>query len=120
MLWRITMRRFEIWLADLNPPHGREPGKVRPVVIVQSNLLNSEHPTTIVCPITSNVAEDTDFLRINLADSANGLDRPSAVMCDHIRAIDRRRLIKRIGMLNIEARRTLQRNILVVLDLEAI
>ena len=112
------MRRFEIWLADLNPPQGKEPGKVRPVVIVQSNLLNGEHPTTIVCPITSNVAADTDFLRINLTDSANGLERPSAVMCDHIRAVDRRRLIKKIGMLPSEARRTLQRNLLVVLDLQ--
>lgn len=114
------MRRFEIWLADLNPPQGREPGKIRPVVVVQSNLLNSEHPTTIVCPITSDISEDTEFLRINLEGLENGLERPSAIMCDHIRAIDRRRLIKRIGMLNMEARRTLQRNILVVLDLEAI
>ena len=43
-------KQYEIWLADLNPRMGTEPGKTRPVVIIQTDLLNDVHPSTIVCP----------------------------------------------------------------------
>lgn len=113
------MKRFEVWLADLNPPQGKEPGKVRPVVVVQSNLLNTAHPTTLVCPITSVVSEGAEFLRVHLAAGQAGLDRPSAILCDHIRAIDIRRLIKKLGSLPNETRPLLERNLQVVLDLHS-
>jgi len=49
------LRRGEVWLADLNPPHGTEPGKTRPVLIVQSQaLLDAGHPSTYVIPLLRN------------------------------------------------------------------
>ena len=52
----MKIRKFNIYLADLSPRFGTEPGKTRPVVVLQNNLLNDGlHPSTIVCPITTNV-----------------------------------------------------------------
>lgn len=53
--------RGEIWLADLNPPHGTEPGKVRPVLIVQSQaLLDAGHPSTYIVPLTTKLVDDAE------------------------------------------------------------
>jgi len=61
-------KQFEIWIADLNPQIGIEPGKTRPVLIVQTNLLNSiPHPSTIICPISTNVKKVGD-LPLDLAE----------------------------------------------------
>jgi mRNA interferase MazF len=61
-------KQFEIWIADLNPQIGTEPRKTRPVLIVQTNLLNSiPHPSTIICPITTNVKKVGD-LPLDLAE----------------------------------------------------
>ncbi|MFN5009376.1 MAG: type II toxin-antitoxin system PemK/MazF family toxin, partial [Bacteroidota bacterium] len=52
------MKQYEIWLANMNPSKGTEVGKVRPVVIVQTDLLNDFHPSLIVCPLTTNVNKE--------------------------------------------------------------
>jgi len=62
----MKFKQFEICLADLNPKFGTESGKTRPVLIVQSNLLNKVHPSTIICPITTNVKEGVSILRGSL------------------------------------------------------
>ena len=62
----MKFKQFDIWLADLNPTIGTEPGKTRPVVIMQTNLLNETHTSTIICPITTNVLNNTQILRIHL------------------------------------------------------
>jgi len=49
----VKISKFYVYTADLNPRFGTEPGKIRPVVVVQTDLLNNEHPSTIVCPITT-------------------------------------------------------------------
>ncbi|MEJ7677319.1 MAG: type II toxin-antitoxin system PemK/MazF family toxin [Segetibacter sp.] len=51
----MKIKQFEVWIVDLNPRMGTETGKTRPVIIIQTNLLNSFHPSTIICPITTNV-----------------------------------------------------------------
>ena len=52
----MKIRQFEIWIADLNPKSGTESGKTRPVLIIQTNLLNQvPHPSTFICSITTHV-----------------------------------------------------------------
>ncbi len=86
--------RGEIWLADLNPPRGTEPGKTRPVLIVQSQaLLDVEHPSTLIVPLTTNLVEDAEPLRIRVPASGR-LRRESDLLVDQIRAIDNRRMVK--------------------------
>jgi mRNA interferase MazF len=93
----MKIRQFEIWLADLNPRFGTEAGKTRPVVIVQTDLLNEFHPSTIVCPITTNVKADATILRIHLSKGSAKLRENCDIMIDQVRAIDNRRLLKKIG-----------------------
>ena len=63
----MPIKRFEIWIADLNPQIGTEPGKTRPVLIVQTNLLNKlPHPSTIICPITTNTQKESEILRVHI------------------------------------------------------
>jgi mRNA interferase MazF len=86
-------KRGEIWLADLNPKHGTEPGKTRPVLIVQCQaLLNVNHPSTLIIPFTTNLIEAAEPLRIRVPASGR-LSQDSDLILDQLRAIDNRRLI---------------------------
>ena len=111
----MEIKQYDIWLADLNPARGTELGKTRPVVIVQTDLLNDVHLSTIVCPITTNVKADILLLRVHL--KKDQLQKPSDILIDQIRAIDNRRLIKRLGKLTKEQIVSLKSNISIVLDL---
>lgn len=85
----------EIWLANLNPRHGTEPGKTRPVLIVQSQvLLDIEHPSTLIVPLTTKLVEDAEPLRIRV-NAQEGLKKDSDLLIDQIRAIDNKRLKER-------------------------
>jgi len=85
--------RGEIWLADLNPPHGTEPGKTRPVLIIQSQaLLDAGHPSTYVIPLTTKLLDEAEPLRIRIVPSGR-LHKESDLLMDQMRAIDNRRLI---------------------------
>ncbi len=87
-------RRGEIWLANLEPGHGTEPGKTRPVLIVQSQaLLDVDHPSTLVIPLTTKLTEGAEPLRIRVPASS-GISRESDLLIDQLRAIDNRRLLK--------------------------
>jgi mRNA interferase MazF len=86
--------RGEVWLADLDPRRGTEPGKTRPVLIVQAQaLLDAGHPSTLVIPLTTNLAEGAEPLRIRVPASGR-LRQTSDLLIDQLRAIDNRRLIQ--------------------------
>ena len=111
------MNQYEIWLADLNPQIGTEAGKVRPVVVVQTNFLNEiGHPSTIICPITTKLNNESDILRIRINKGNYGLNENSDIMIDQIRAIDNSRFVKKIGLVSNEVKLKIQENIKNVLD----
>ena len=114
----MKMKRFDIWTADLNPQIGTEPGKIRPVLIIQTDLLNGIHPSTLVCPITTNVVVESELLRVHLKTGQANLQKESDVMIDQIRAIDNKRLLKKLGVLPPELREALLRNLKLMLDLD--
>lgn len=111
----MQIKQYDIWLANLNPAKGTEPGKTRPVVIVQTNLLNDVHPSSIICPVTTNILPDLEVLRVHL--DSNQLDKESDILIDQVRAIDNRRLITKLGELTKEQRQLVKQNLKVVLDL---
>jgi len=113
----MQIAQFEVWLADLNPRFGTEPGKVRPVVIVQTNLLNQVHPSTIICPVTTNVQLKAKILRVHLKKGDAGLKNASDILVDQLRAIDNKRLLKKTGTLTKQQILQLKTNLQVVLDL---
>ena len=111
------MNQYEIWLADLNPQIVTEAGKVRPVVVVQTNFLNEiGHPSTIICPITTKLNNESDILRIRIEKGNCGLNENSDIMIDQIRAIDNSRFVRKIGLVSNEVKLKIQENIKNVLD----
>lgn len=113
----IRIQRGIVCLADLNPPKGTEPGKVRPVLVVQTDLLNGHHPSTLVCPLTTNVKRSVKHLRVHLSKSQAGLDNDSDVMIDQLRAIDNRRIIKPVGSVPEPIMQQVSANLAIILDL---
>jgi mRNA interferase MazF len=114
---KMNGRQYEIWMADLNPRFGTEPGKARPVLIVQTDLLNRIHPSTLICPITSKVQRNINVLRVNLTQNEGGLKKDSAIMIDQVRAIDNKRLIKKLGDLPEHKKDKVKDNLKIVMDL---
>jgi len=115
----MLIKQFEIWIADLNPQIGTEPGKTRPVLVIQSNLLNKiPHPSTLICPITTNVEKEADILRLHLKKGVANLRENCDIMIDQLRAIDNKRLIKKVGDLPHDLIDKVKENILIVLDID--
>lgn len=110
----MKIKQYDIWLADLNPSRGTEPGKTRPVVIVQTDLLNETHTSTLICPVTTNVKREIELLRVHL--KKRQLDKLSDILVDQIRAVDNKRLIKKLGQLTKDQKSDLKNNLRIVLD----
>jgi mRNA interferase MazF len=104
-----------IWLANLNPQKGTEPGKTRPVLILQDQaLLDASHPSTIIILLTTNLIDDAAPLRIRVK-AREQLTRDSDLLIDQIRAIDNRRLTSGpIATLEPELMRKIHRAVLEV------
>ena len=113
----MKVERFDIWLADLNPRFGTEAGKTRPVLVVQSDLLNKVHPSTIICPITTNIKKGANILRVDIKKGEGGTQRDSSVMIDQIRAIDNKRFTKKIGRLPEYLQDKVVANVKVILEI---
>lgn len=115
--YKMKIKQFDIWIADLEPQPGTETGKVRPVLIVQTNLLK-DHPSTIICPVTTKVAPESDILRVHIKKGTANLKSDSDIMIDQIRAIDNRRLTTKVGELPRDLQLKVKENIRIVLDLD--
>ena len=88
-----------LYAADLNPRFGTEPGKVRPVLVIQSDLLNDAgHPSTWVLPCTTRLVGE-NLLRVPLPRGIAGNGHACEIMIDQSRAIDNRRLLRLLGRL---------------------
>lgn len=88
----MAYKRGGIYLANFNPSRGTESGKIRPCMVMQSNLLNDVgHPSTTVLPLTTQLTENAEPLRLRLV-SRDGLECDSDIMLDQTRTIDNRRI----------------------------
>ncbi len=113
----MKIKQYEIWIADLNPRFGTATGKTRPVVVVQTDLLNKFHPSTIICPITTNVKLNAEILRVHLTKGSAKLKEDCDIMIDQVRTIDNKRLLKKIGELNQDQIELIKTNLSIVLDI---
>jgi len=85
------MRRGEIWTANLNPTRGAEVGKIRPVLIVQSDwLTQAGSATVLVVPLTTQCRESTEALRVTIP-ARGRLREPCQTVTEKLRAVDRSR-----------------------------
>jgi mRNA interferase MazF len=90
----VRIRRGVLYLADLEPRRGTEAGRVRPVLAIQSDLLNDiGHPSTWVLPCTTRMVGE-NLLRVVLPRGIAGNRQDCEVMIDQSRAIDNRRFVR--------------------------
>ena len=101
----MTVKRGDIYYADLSPVVGSEQGGLRPVLIIQNDVGNRYSPTVIAAAITSRLSKAKLPTHIDVARSATvdsdslGLARDSVILLEQIRTLDKRRLKERIGEL---------------------
>jgi len=95
-----TVRRGEIYFADLSPVVGSEQGGMRPVLIVQNDTGNRHSPTVIAAAITSQTGKARLPTHIELSARGCGLSRDSVILLEQIRTIDKSRLRERMGRLD--------------------
>lgn len=95
-----TVRRGDIYYADLSPVVGSEQGGMRPVLIVQNDTGNKHSPTVIAAAITSQVGKARLPTHIELSGQSCGLSRDSVILLEQIRTIDKSRLKERMGRLD--------------------
>lgn len=99
----MSVRRGEIYYADLSPVVGSEQGGVRPVLIVQNDVGNKYSPTVIAAGITSQKEKSKLPTHIEINAQNCGLAKNSVVLLEQIRTIDKKRLKERMGMLDEDA-----------------
>ena len=98
----MTIKRGEVHLAALDPTIGREIAKTRPVIIVSNDINNRYSATITVLPITSKNLQKIYPFETKLPEGSGNLPKDSKAKADQVRTLDKRRLIKRIGMLDGE------------------
>ena len=95
-----TVRRGDIFYADLSPVVGSEQGGTRPVLIVQNDTGNKYSPTVIAAAITSQTGKARLPTHINIAGGSVGLSKDSVILLEQVRTIDKRRLREHMGKLD--------------------
>ncbi len=96
----MTVKRGEIYYADLSPVVGSEQGGIRPVLIVQNDIGNKHSPTVIAAAITSKKEKSALPTHISVQASSCGLAKDSVVLLEQVRTLDKRRLKERMGELD--------------------
>ena len=96
----MSIKRGEIYYADLSPVVGSEQGGVRPVLIVQNDIGNKHSPTVIAAAITSQREKARLPTHISLDAVSCGLSKDSVVLLEQVRTLDKKRLKERMGELD--------------------
>ena len=95
----VSINRGDVFLVDFNPTVGAETCKVRPAVVVSNNINNTHSPIVSVAPVTSNITRIYSF-EVEVKANEGCLTAHSKIMANQTRAVDKNRLLKRIGCLS--------------------
>ncbi len=93
----MTVRRGEIWLANLDPTRGSEQAGTRPVLVFQNDVINKYTTTVLAIPLTTNLRRASLPSCIQISKGEGGLARDSVALCHQLRVLDKARLMKKIG-----------------------
>lgn len=114
----MTIKRGELYYADLSPVVGSEQGGVRPVLVVQNDVGNKYSPTIIAAAVTSKINKAKLPTHIELPSETYGLSKDSVILLEQIRTLDKRRLKERIGELSENMMNRVDKAILISLGFE--
>ena len=96
------MKRGDIYFADLDPVIGSEQGGRRPVLIIQNDLGNRFSPTVIALPLTGKMNKAPLRTHVPLIPPQGSVRRPSVILCEQVRTLEKSRLLRYLGKLTKE------------------
>jgi mRNA interferase MazF len=108
-------RRGEVWTVSLDPTVGHEVNKTRPAIVVTNDVYNTHNWVVVVMPVTSH--DQAEYDQVLIQPPEGGLAKTSVTLPDQIRAVDRRRLVRRLGKLKPATLQKVDRSLRIVLDL---
>src|SRR3972149_274496 len=112
----MEIRRGHVYLGDFNPGIKTKPGKLRPAIVLQSNLVSEAgYPSTVVIPTTTQVVENAGLLRLRLKRGVAGIERESDVLIGQMIAGANESFKREIGALPATLLHELERRIRMVL-----
>jgi mRNA interferase MazF len=110
-----AIRRGEVWLVALDPTTGHEIKKTRPAIVVTNDVYNRYNWVVLVVPLSS--YETADYDQVLIHPPEGGLKNPSVTLPDQLRAVDRQRLIRRMGAVSEQTMSLIDQSLRIVLDL---
>lgn len=93
---KLTIKRGDVYYADLNPVVGSEQGGIRPVLVIQNDIGNKYSPTVIIAAITSKIDKAKLPTHVEIDSTTSSLDRDSVILLEQIRTIDKKRLKRHV------------------------
>ena len=114
----MEVRRGDIFLVDLNPVVGTEQAGIRPALVVQIDKANAISHHTITIPLTTGIRDPILPSHVRIATGIGGLTEDSVLLCEQIRAIDKKRLVRRLGNIGEENLEKVAEALKVILGLE--
>lgn len=113
----MTVRRGEVWFADLNPIRGSEQAGVRPVLIFQNDVLNTVSATVLAIPFTTNLLRAALPSCVRVSAGNGGLTSDSVALCHQLRVLDATRLMRRLGRVDRQTLLSVERCVLFTLGI---
>ena len=98
----MTIKRGEIWLADLNPTRGSEQAGTRPVLVFQNDVVSKFTTTILAIPLTTNLRRASLPSCVRISKSEGGLTSDSVLLCHQLRVLDKIRLQRKLGSVSQE------------------
>lgn len=93
----MTIKRGDVWLANLNPTRGSEQAGIRPVIIFQNDVINQFTTTSLTIPLTTNVRRAVLPSCVKITKGEGGLKSDSVALCHQLRVLDKTRLQRKLG-----------------------
>lgn len=114
----MEVKRGDVFLVDLNPVVGTEQAGIRPALVIQIDRANEKSPHTIIIPFTTRIREPVLPSHVKIPADVGGLTRDSVILCEQIRVIDKRRLVRKPGNIGEENLQKVAIALKVILGLE--
>jgi len=95
-------KRGEVYVVNFDPTLGAEIWKTRPALVIQNNIASRHSRITIVPAITPQVEQPLYPTEVLIQAPEGGLKKDSVVLLNHVRSVDKRRLVRRLGTLRLE------------------
>ncbi len=113
-------KRGDVWIVNFDPTVGAEIKKTRPAIILQNDIANRFGAVTIVAAISAHIGDELYPTEVSITPPEGGLEKPSIILLNQIRTIDKTRLIARIGKLSPLTMQAVNRAILISLELAGV